>query len=396
MNKPDIFSASGFSREEFLRDYWQKKPLVLRRAVRQSDLAFLPGKNTLLKLAEHEDVQSRAVVTENTPNADPHYHVEYGPFTTDDWANLGDEPWTILVSDVEKWLPGHRRLLDYFPFIRRWLFDDLMFSYATRGASVGAHTDHYDVFLVQVAGSRQWSYGQQPLHQAEYRTGTELKLLRHFEPDHRVVLNPGDLLYLPAEVAHHGIALDDDCITCSVGLRAPAEGELLSGYFEDRAAALDASRRFSPAFSDSQAAPAQITTEDVAQLRALLEKHLSLDDDQLGQWFGRFITGYRNLFFELDAPADNAADSSEPITQQWLPDPFARWAWRALPGKSEQTAEAAMAELFVNGQSHLCSQALARALCDDRCLTTEKLARLSATDQAVVRQLADNGEIHPK
>ena len=407
MNKPDIFSQSGFSREQFLREYWQKKPLVLRRAVRQSDLAFLPGKTDLLKLAENEAVQSRIVLTETSPEGTPCYHVEYGPFEPEDWPNLPDTPWTILVSDVEKWLPSHRRLLDYFPFIRRWQFDDLMFSYASEGGSVGAHTDHYDVFLLQVSGRRQWHFNQQPDPEAAWLPDTELKLLQHFNPDHSVILEAGDLLYLPAEVAHHGLSLDNECVTCSVGLRAPAESELLSGYFEDRAASLPDEARFSPPVEPTQFTPAgEITPADVARLRQTLEQHLSLDNARLANWFGRFITGYRNLFYEIQASEASAETDSQSFSAALngetglIPDPFARLAWRKLakeaggkPGIDPDTDEA---ELYVNGQAHRCSTAMAAALADQQRLEPGQITALTDSDRAVARRLLESGEIRPK
>ncbi len=389
MNKPDIFNQSGLSREEFLRDYWQKKPVVLRRAVRQSDLAFLPDKNDLQKLAEHEDVQSRLVITEPTATGKTRYQVEYGPFSAEDWRHLSSVPWTLLVSDVEKWQPSHRRLLNYFPIIRRWLFDDLMFSYATCGGSVGAHTDHYDVFLLQTAGTRQWSYGQHPDPDAPLQTSSELKLLRDFQPENTAVLTAGDILYLPAEVPHHGIALDDECITCSVGLRAPAESELLSGYFEDLAATLPEHRRFSPTPQESATShPGEITSEDVQQLRMTLERHLALDDTQLANWLGRFITQYRNLFFEITPPESTTA-SLEQARHGIQPDPFSRMAWRQLKNDGE-------AELFVNGQVYSCSHTLAQALCDEQRVNRDHLLSLDSRDRQVLEQLLESGEIQAK
>jgi len=401
LNKPDIFSQSGFSREEFLRDYWQKQPLVLRRAVRQADLAYLPGKGDLMKLAERDAVQSRIVVTEETSPDETNYHVEYGPFEAHDWHHLPQSPWTLLVSDVEKWLPSHRRLLGYFPFIRTWQFDDLMFSYATRGASVGAHTDHYDVFLLQVSGSREWQFAQQADPQAALRPDSELKLLKEFRPDHRVTLEAGDLLYLPAEVAHHGIAIDDDCVTCSVGLRAPAEGELLSGYFEDRASAIGEDTRFSPPIDQAQAnRRGEITPEDINRLRQALQKHTQLDDARLANWFGRFITQYRNLFYELEASeTPPSTEEVRRITQGYLngevtlmPDPFARLAWRTR----NDNAKTGQAELFVNGQAYRCGIALATALCDRQQLDPAQRDALDSDDHAVIKQLLASGEIRPK
>ncbi len=387
VNRPDIFSQSGFDREIFLSEYWQKRSLLIRRAVRQSDLTFLPDKTTLLALAQKDDAQSRVVLTEG----DNHFSVEYGPFHPEDWPALAatGTPWTVLVSDVEKWLPSNRRLLHYFPFIRHWLFDDLMFSHSTTGASVGPHSDHYDVFLLQVEGRKQWQYNDTPQSDAPELADSELKILHHFQPDRTEILEPGDLLYLPAEVPHHGVALDDDCITCSVGLRAPAIGELLAGYFEDKAAALSDAARFSPAPEEARlTAPAEITAMDIMRLRHEIKAHLALDDDQLGRWFGRFITRYRSLFFELESNGEPAISLSLSAAVQLAPDPFSRLAYRRLDNHR--------AQLFVNGQSFDCSVALAQQLADRQSLTGEHIATLDDNDKNVLKQLLESREIRIK
>jgi 50S ribosomal protein L16 3-hydroxylase len=98
-----------------------------------------------------------------------------------------------------------------------------MISYATDGGGVGPHFDSYDVFLLQAHGQRRWRIGQNK--DLTLQPGVPLKILQNFEAEEEFVLNPGDMLYLPPKYAHDGVAMGE-CMTWSMGFRAPQEGEL--------------------------------------------------------------------------------------------------------------------------------------------------------------------------
>jgi len=206
---------------------WQQRPLRFRRTGLPVDV--WPKRPQLFALAEKDDVQSRIVLTES----DRHYHVLHDDPQA--WNTLKQAKPTLLVSDVEKWYTPALQLLDYFPFITSWRFDDVMLSYAPKGASVGAHLDHYDVFLFQVAGCRRWQYDLKPMHNPKLVTDSELAVLDDYQPHEEHLLQPGDILYLPPQHAHHGISESDDCLTCSIGLRAPSHAELLMTLAEHMA-----------------------------------------------------------------------------------------------------------------------------------------------------------------
>ena len=218
---------AGLTVTKFLREYWQKKPLLIRQAFPQFKGLLKPRQ--LLALACDEDAQARLVTQRRGQ-----WQLQHGPFETGHFDKLGKDKWTVLVQGVNYTLPAAAELLDHFNFIPHARLDDLMVSYASAGGGVGPHVDSYDVFLLQGAGHRRWQISaQKDLTLIE---DAPLKILRHFKPEQEWVLAPGDMLYLPPHYAHNGIA-EDDCMTYSIGFRAPSGQELAEQfmvYMQDR------------------------------------------------------------------------------------------------------------------------------------------------------------------
>ncbi|TAN10611.1 MAG: cupin domain-containing protein [Burkholderiaceae bacterium] len=208
----------GLSPAQFMRGYWQKKPLLIRAAV--------PGFKPLLKrpelfaLAARDDVESRLL-----QRAHGQWMLAHGPLPRRALPPIKAPNWTLLVQGVDALHDGARALLERFRFVPDARLDDLMISYATPGGGVGPHFDSYDVFLLQVKGRRRWRIGQQ--RDLRLKAGLPLKILAHFEPQHDWVLEPGDMLYLPPRWAHDGVAVDE-CMTYSIGFRSPAPDRLAS------------------------------------------------------------------------------------------------------------------------------------------------------------------------
>ena len=215
-----IFSGNGSpTPSEFLREYWQKKPLLIRQAFP----GFIPelDADDIAGLASDELAESR-LVTGSFPEHD--WNLRYGPFTETDFASLPESNWTLLVQDVEKHYPPVHSLLDEFSFLPSWRIDDLMVSVAGPGGSVGPHVDQYDAFLLQAEGTRRWQFTV--TFDPALVPDCELNVLQSFTPEQEWVLEPGDMLYLPPGVAHHGVALDQG-MTWSIGMRAPSTADLL-------------------------------------------------------------------------------------------------------------------------------------------------------------------------
>jgi 50S ribosomal protein L16 3-hydroxylase len=219
----------GLSPQVFLRRHWQKKPLLVRRA--------LPGfrgvieKSALFALAGRPEVESRLVerVQDRTGRGGMHWKVTPGPLSRTRLVQAGPRNWTLLVSGVNCYSEAAERLLRRFAFIPQARLDDVMVSYAAPGGGVGPHADSYDVFLVQGAGRRRWRLAR-PRKFALQR-GAQLQLIAGFRAEEEVLLEPGDLLYLPPGWGHDGVALDP-CFTCSIGFRAPRGAELAAAFLD--------------------------------------------------------------------------------------------------------------------------------------------------------------------
>lgn len=211
----------GLTATEFMRDYWQKKPLL----VKQAFPGLTPPVSTadLKKLSKLDDVQSRLIWQEQGQ-----WQLEHGPFNRLPSANKPD--WTLLIQSLDIHDDAASALLHRFNFVPAARLDDLMVSIATQGGGVGPHFDSYDVFLIQAQGQRHWKFGQQK--DLSLIDGLPLKILKNFKPQEDAVLEPGDMLYLPPHAAHDGISLSNDCMTLSVGFRAPDMATLAQGMLE--------------------------------------------------------------------------------------------------------------------------------------------------------------------
>ncbi|RPJ47703.1 MAG: cupin domain-containing protein [Betaproteobacteria bacterium] len=213
---------NGLTPAQFLHRYWQKKPLLARASL----LRFAPliTHRDLLDLARSPDAESRLII-----RTGGRWQVTHGPFTRRDFAQLPARNWTLLVQGVNHVLPQAQALLAEFAFIPYARLDDLMVSYAPPGGGVGPHFDSYDVFLLQGAGRRRWRISSQ--RDLALVDGAPLKILRNFRASREWELAAGDLLYLPPRCAHDGVAIED-CITYSIGFRAPSAQDLCARFLE--------------------------------------------------------------------------------------------------------------------------------------------------------------------
>lgn len=275
----------GISADEFLRDYWQKKPLLVRQALPGFESPLEPDE--LAGLSLEESVESRIVLEHGkTP-----WEMRRGPFTEETYKELPESDWTLLVQAVDQFVPEVAELLEHFKFLPSWRIDDVMISYAAPGGGVGPHFDNYDVFLLQGHGRRRWKIGQMCDSDSPMLPHADLRILADFEQSEEWVLEPGDMLYLPPRVAHYGIA-EDDCMTYSVGFRAPSAAEVLTHFTDFLAQFLSDEERYSDAGmsavknSEDQH---KIQRDALDRLKNLLQEHMS-DERLLLTWFGQFMT----------------------------------------------------------------------------------------------------------
>ncbi|KXO87262.1 cupin [Acinetobacter venetianus] len=211
----------GITAEQFLNEYWQKKPLLVRNAM--PEIIGLLEPEDVQELALEEDVTARLIRQKNkNPNE---WHVKSSPLTKGDFQKLPNL-WTLLVQAVDHYSFDISELWKKFPFIPQWRRDDIMVSYAPKGGSVGKHFDFYDVFLVQGHGHRRWQLGQMCDESTQFIPDQPLKLLPEMDIQFDEVLAPGDLLYVPPGLSHYGVA-EDDCLTFSFGFRMPNLSEMI-------------------------------------------------------------------------------------------------------------------------------------------------------------------------
>ena len=231
---------------QFLRDYWHKKPLLIRQAI--------PGFEPLLSikelaaLAKQNHIESRLITS-----VDGDWNMQHGPIDT--LPPASQKQWTMLVQGANLVDKRADALLRQFRFIPDARLDDLMISYATDGGGVGPHFDSYDVFLLQASGRRRWQIGaQEDLSLVE---GMPLKILQNFTPQEEYVLEAGDMLYLPPHYAHDGVA-EGECMTYSIGFRAPSYQELGEAFLQFMADSIDLPGRYADPDLEPAKHPAEI------------------------------------------------------------------------------------------------------------------------------------------
>lgn len=272
-----------FDTAGFLRDHWQKRPLLIRKAFANWANPLEPDE--LAGLACEPEVESRLV----RRTAPGQWELENGPLAPSRFGELGGSPWTLLVQSVDHHVGEVAALIEPFRFIPDWRIDDVMVSYASDGGGVGPHFDQYDVFLVQGLGRRRWRIGQSCDDTTPLLPHDDLRLLAEFETVDEWVLEPGDILYVPPGVAHDGEAIGDDCMTYSVGFRAPSRGDLVSAFADHVIDTLGEDDRYNDPENAGPANPGEISHDALARLHGMVTGALA-DRDAFARWFGTYIT----------------------------------------------------------------------------------------------------------
>jgi 50S ribosomal protein L16 3-hydroxylase len=359
----------GLSPRQFMNRHWQKKPLLVRQAV--PGMRPLLSRARLFALAGRDGVESR-LVQERAGE----WTLAQGPFARRALPPLTQPAWSLLVQGVDLHEDTAHELLGRFRFVPDARLDDLMISFATEGGGVGPHFDSYDVFLLQAQGKRRWRIGRQK--NLGLRDDLPLKVLADFRPEEEFVLEPGDMLYLPPRYAHDGVAVDGECMTCSIGFRAPSAAELAREVLQKLAEDVDGEdpRLYRDPQQDAVASPGAIPTALQSFAREALEKALR-EPHALERALGEYLT--------------------EPKASVWF-DPGG--APRRLRNVSLDRRTRMMHDrrhIFVNGESWRAAGAdatLMRRLADRRGLDAGDLAGASEGALDLIRSWCEAGWAH--
>jgi len=374
---------TDFDIDLFLSDYWQKRPLLIRNPWNSWRNPLEPGE--LAGLACEETVESRIIVRDGE-----RLTMESGPFAETRFGELGSGPWTLLVQAVDHHVPDVAALIEPFEFLPRWRIDDVMVSYATDGGGVGPHFDQYDVFLVQGLGKRRWRIGPQCNSETPLLPHEDLRLIADFEASGEWTLEPGDILYVPPRYAHEGTAVSDDCMTYSIGFRAPSRAELIESWCEHQADGMDEEDRYADPDLKRQVNPGEITAPAIERLHGMVLEALS-DRDAFARWFG--------LYNSLPKNAEVDWRPEEPISQQdarallgeGVPlrrNPASRFSF-VREGESASL-------LFVDGHRFDCdgdTAVLAEQLCAASTLTVDPALAESDPVANLIASLIDQGSL---
>ncbi|MEM8694475.1 MAG: cupin domain-containing protein [Pseudomonadota bacterium] len=273
---------SDFDTGAFLRDHWQKEPLLIRSP--WDTWANPLDPDELAGLACEAEVESRLVTQRKGE-----WIAEHGPFPETRLRELGAEPWTLLVQAVDHYDPAVAALIEPFRFIPNWRIDDVMVSCAADGGGVGPHFDQYDVFLIQGRGKRRWQTGARCDAASPLMPHDELRLLAEFEAVEDWVLEPGDILYIPPGVAHNGVAVGDNCMTYSIGFRAPSRAELIAHWADHLLETLPDEDRYEDPDLRAQDNPGAISDAAIGRLHMIVAETLN-DRDGFARWFGEYCS----------------------------------------------------------------------------------------------------------
>lgn len=308
----------GMSPEKFLKDYWQKKPLLVKGALENVQALATP--DNLMEMGQNENFESRMVWSSGgkTP-----WEAQEGPFTKKQFTRNEKDKWTLIVHGLELYFKEFRQLRDLLNFIPSWQFDDIMSTYSVKGASVGAHIDNYNVFIFQGRGKRLWQLNEHP--DETYIEDLDIKLLANFEIENEYELNEGDMLYLPPGVAHHGISLEDS-ISYSMGFRSFDYTDLAGSFFSDFLASYDSSKCLMYNDLELPKNLHEFRNDHIDDLMDFFKKEV-FTKEVMKDWFGRYVTSTQHeIVAEENIPANEFYQNLEKGTPLFR-DVFLRFSF---------------------------------------------------------------------
>jgi 50S ribosomal protein L16 3-hydroxylase len=366
----------------FMQEYWQKKPLLVRQAFTNFESPITADE--LAGLACEEQVNSRIVMEKDGEH--PWFPI-FGPMSDEIYDNMPKTHWSLIVNDLEKYLPELSWIVDRFRFIPEWRLDDLMISYAADAGSVGPHIDLYDVFILQGQGQRRWQISTQPVTEDNQVKETPLRIQKDFQAEQEWVIEPGDMLYLPPGVSHHGVSLGES-LSYSIGFRATSHADLVNEFIGHITQHLSPLLTYQDPGQLVQEHPNEIKQDAFDHVTEIFKQYLRPDHPELQRWFGRYVS---------DSKADVITEPEKEITTieelQMLSNegtlnrhPTSRFAFTQNP---ENTL------LFIDGEDYKVSPEFAKTLCKQRQINIIALIEIANDDELLfIITLYNQGKIY--
>lgn len=281
-----LMQLQNFDAADFLARHWQKKPLFIKNPWQHWQNPITAQE--LAGLSCEDGVEARIITEKQGGNANI-WTLEHGPFNDESFAKIGQNRWTLLVQAVDQYVPQVSRLIAPFRFIPDWRIDDVMVSYAAENGGVGPHFDYYDVFLIQGAGTRKWQIGGMCDDNSPMADHDNLRQLAEFEPVEEWICEPGDILYIPPGISHNGVAIGDDCMTYSIGFRAPSRSDLISHYCDAIIDDIEDDDRYKDPDLSAQDNAGEIAANAIDAMHQMIMERVA-DRQAFRQWIGRYCT----------------------------------------------------------------------------------------------------------
>lgn len=349
----------NFDAEDFLAKHWQKKPLFIKNPWQdwQNPIAA----DELAGLSCEKGVEAR-LIAEKPSKQGSKWSLEHGPFDEAFFSQLDNGHWTLLVQAVDQYVPQVSDLIAPFRFIPDWRIDDVMVSYASENGGVGPHFDNYDVFLIQGAGTRKWQIGGMCNDDSPMANHDALRQLAEFEAEQEWICEPGDIVYIPPGISHNGIAIGDDCMTYSIGFRAPSRSDLISHFCDAIIDNIQEDDRYTDPDLALQENAGEISADAIQTMHAMVLEHIA-DKKAFRKWIGQYSTQPKYPEDDDRQILANAEKVQAHIANglAFYRNPASRFAF-IIQGDEHVS-------LFVDGQCMECHESaakLAQRLCNDK------------------------------
>ena len=379
----DIINPLGnISQQTFMEEYWQKKPLLIRQAF--PDFESPITADELAGLACEEEVNSRIVMEKDGEH--PWFPI-FGPMSDEIYSSMPETHWSLIVNDLEKYLPELSWIIDSFRFIPEWRLDDLMISYAADHGSVGPHIDLYDVFILQGQGKRRWQINSQEVTEENQIKETPLRIQKDFQAEEEWIIEPGDMLYLPPGVSHHGVSLGES-LSYSIGFRATSHADLVNEFISHITQNLSPKLTYQDPDQSIQQHPNEIKQDALERVTEIFKEYLQPNHPELQRWFGCFVSDTKASVATEPEEACNSIEELKELTGTGTLSrhPASRFAFAQNPDNTL---------LFIDGEDYEVNPDFAKSLCKQRQIDLDELLAIADKDELLLMvNLYNQGKVY--